>query len=66
MPIFASIFLSVEFQTLSQHSDATRDIGVAAQRHGAMMRVGSWYGGSVVEEKIGGQAGSSWNACHQS
>jgi len=31
-------------QTLSQHSDATRDIGVAAQRqHGAALaRVGSW------------------------
>ena len=34
----------VDYETLSQHSDATRDIGVAAQRHGAMMRVGSWHG----------------------
>ena len=39
-------------QTLSQHTDATRDIGVAAGRHGvAMTRAGSWRLGSLETQK---------------
>ena len=51
-------------QTLSQHSDATRDIGVAAQRHGTgLARVGSWCGNSVIFAT--GNGGEPPNTLHQ-
>eukprot|EP00913_Durusdinium_trenchii_P023876 g22422.t1 len=38
----------LDYETLSQHSDATRDIGVAAQRLStALARAGSWHGRST-------------------
>ena len=51
-------------QTLSQHSDATRDIGVAAQRHGTgPARVGAWCGNSVIFAT--GNGGEPPNTLHQ-